>query len=162
VRLREELDFVRIYLVIEQKRFGKRLQTRIEADETLMDAAVAPMLIQPLVENAVNHGIAPKADGGTVTVRVRAIDIIWIEAAEDYALLHTTQGTFTASTGIGELEKRLDNHVFMRVHRSAIINTGCIKHVESDAYGNLTVHLSNNAKVKVSRSYTAQIRGLIV
>jgi two-component system, LytTR family, response regulator len=99
---------------------------------------------------------------GNRIVPVATEDIIWIEAAEDYALLHTTRGTFTASTGIGELEKRLDNHVFMRVHRSAIINTGCIKHVESDTHGNLTVHLSTNTKVKVSRSYTAQIRGLIV
>lgn len=99
---------------------------------------------------------------GSRIIPVVAEDILWIEAAEDYAVLHTEQGKFTASTGIGELEKRLDNHVFMRVHRSAIINTNCIKHVETDANGNLTVILTNGAKVKVSRSYTAQIRGLIV
>jgi two-component system, LytTR family, response regulator len=99
---------------------------------------------------------------GSRIIPIAAEDIVWIEAAEDYALLHTPQGKFTASTGIGELEKRLDSHVFMRVHRSAMINTHCIKHVETDANGNLTVILTNAAKVKVSRSYTAQIRGLIV
>ncbi len=99
---------------------------------------------------------------GSRIIPITADDIVWIEAAEDYALLHTAQGKFTASTGIGELEKRLDSHVFMRVHRSAIINTHCIKHVETDANGNLTIILTNGAKVKVSRSYTAQIRGLIV
>lgn len=99
---------------------------------------------------------------GSRILPIAAEDIIWIEAAEDYALLHTALGKFTASTGIGELEKRLDTHVFMRVHRSAIINVQCIKHVETDASGNLTVTMSNGAKVKVSRSYTAQIRGLIV
>ncbi|MFY8001195.1 MAG: LytR/AlgR family response regulator transcription factor [Candidatus Kapaibacteriota bacterium] len=99
---------------------------------------------------------------GSRIIPIAADDIVWIEAAEDYALLHTAQGKFTAGTGIGELEKRLDSHVFMRVHRSAIINTHCIKHVETDANGNLTVILTNAAKVKVSRSYTAQIRGLIV
>jgi two-component system, LytTR family, sensor kinase len=72
VSLSEELEFVRKYLAIEQERFGKRLQTRIEADDALLDAHIPPMLIQPLVENAVKHGISPKAIGGTVTVRVFA------------------------------------------------------------------------------------------
>jgi two-component system LytT family response regulator len=99
---------------------------------------------------------------GSRILPIAAEDIVWIEAAEDYALLHTVQGKFTASTGIGELEKRLEAQVFMRVHRSAIINVQCMKHVETDASGNLTVTMSNSAKVKVSRSYTAQIRGLIV
>lgn len=99
---------------------------------------------------------------GSRIIPLLAEDILWIEAAEDYALLHSTQGKFTASTGIGELEKRLDSQVFMRVHRSAIINVQYIKHAESDANGNITLTMSNGAKVKVSRSYTAQIRGLIV
>ena len=99
---------------------------------------------------------------GNRIIPIAAADIVWIEAAEDYALLHTAQGKFTASTGIGELEKRLDSQVFMRVHRSAIINVQCIKHVETDTSGNLTTTMVNGAKVKVSRSYTAQIRGLIV
>lgn len=99
---------------------------------------------------------------GSRIIPITAADIVWIEAAEDYALLHTPQGKFTASTGIGDLEKRLDNQVFMRVHRSAIINVQYIKHVETDASGNLTITMQNGAKVKVSRSYTAQIRGLIV
>jgi two-component system LytT family response regulator len=99
---------------------------------------------------------------GSRILPIAAEDIVWIEAAEDYALLHTAQGKFTASTGIGELEKRLDTQVFMRVHRSAMINVQCIKHVETDTSGNLTVTMSNGAKVKVSRSYTSQIRGLIV
>ncbi len=99
---------------------------------------------------------------GNRIIPLLAEEIVWIEAAEDYALLHSAQGKFTASTGIGELEKRLDSQVFMRVHRSAIINIHCIKHAESDANGNITLTMSNSAKVKVSRSYTAQIRGLIV
>lgn len=99
---------------------------------------------------------------GSRIIPLPADDIVWIEAAEDYALLHTEQGKFTASTGIGELEKRLDSQVFMRVHRSAIINVQYIKHAESDTYGNIMLMMSNGVKVKVSRSYTAQIRGLII
>ncbi len=99
---------------------------------------------------------------GSRIIPVLVESIMWIEAAEDYAVLHTEQGKFTSSTGIGELEKRLKSDVFMRVHRSAMINIHYLKHVETDASGNLTVILVNGAKVKVSRSYTAQIRGLIV
>lgn len=70
VRLQEELDFVRKYLAIEQARFGKRLQYRIETDETILGELIPPMLLQPLVENAVKHGISPKASGGEVCVSV--------------------------------------------------------------------------------------------
>ncbi|MFY8001196.1 MAG: sensor histidine kinase [Candidatus Kapaibacteriota bacterium] len=105
VRLSEELDFVRKYLAIEQERFGKRLRTRIEADETLLDAHIPPMLIQPLVENAVKHGISPKAVGGTVTVRVfKEADgkRLWVEVADDGSGMKTVKSFHGwASTGIG-------------------------------------------------------------
>jgi LytS/YehU family sensor histidine kinase len=73
VTLAEEVAFVEKYLSIERERFGKRLQASVEvADETLLHAAVPPMLLQPLVENAVKHGIAPKASGGEVRLSIRA------------------------------------------------------------------------------------------
>jgi two-component system LytT family response regulator len=99
---------------------------------------------------------------GSRILPVQTADIIWIEAAEDYAILHTAHGKFTAGVGVGELEKRLDESAFMRVHRSAIINAHHIRHIETDASGALTVVMANNAKVKVSRSRLAQIRALIV
>ena len=71
VLLGEELDFVRDYLALEQERMGARLAVEINADEGVLDVPVPPMLIQPLVENAVRHGLAPTLDGGTVRVEVR-------------------------------------------------------------------------------------------
>ncbi len=105
VSLSEELDFVRKYLAIEQERFGKRLQTRIESDETLLDAHIPPMLIQPLVENAVKHGVSPKAVGGTVTVRVfKEADStrLCVEVADDGVGMKAVKNIHGgASTGIG-------------------------------------------------------------
>lgn len=105
VRLGDELDFVRKYLSIEQERFGKRLQTSIEASEALWDAPIPPILIQPLVENAVKHGVAPKAAGGTVSVIVRtdaAGKRLCVEIHDDgVGMNHSTNQHQAHSTGIG-------------------------------------------------------------
>ena len=69
ISLREELDLVRAYLKIEQARFGDALdwEIRCEMDESL---SITPLLMEPLVENAVKHGIREKAGGGRVTVDI--------------------------------------------------------------------------------------------
>jgi signal transduction histidine kinase len=72
VKLGEELSAVRDYLDIEQARFGERLRARIEVDDALDEHLLPPMLLQPLVENAVLHGISSKPEGGEIRVRGRA------------------------------------------------------------------------------------------
>jgi two-component system LytT family sensor kinase len=72
VPLKEELEFIDDYLGIEVVRFGRdklRIVKEIEAD--VGEMMVPSMILQPLVENAIRHGIAPKIDGGTITLRVR-------------------------------------------------------------------------------------------
>lgn len=68
VPLYQELDFLKKYLEIEQTRFHDRLRVEMEIDPQTLDAAVPNMLLQPLVENAVRHGIAPLAAGGCVFI----------------------------------------------------------------------------------------------
>lgn len=70
--LGEELDLVRKYLEIESMRMGPRLSFRMEADPSLADVPLPPLLLEPLVENAVLHGVGPKKDGGRILVRVEA------------------------------------------------------------------------------------------
>jgi sensor histidine kinase YesM len=67
-----ELDLAAAYLDVLAVRMGKRLHYRIEADDAARASQVAPMLIQPLVENAVMHGLEPKVEGGTIVVRAHA------------------------------------------------------------------------------------------
>ena len=69
-----ELDLVRAYLDVLGVRMGARLRYRIEADSDTRQLPIAPMLLQPLVENAIMHGIEPKMEGGEVLVRAQVID----------------------------------------------------------------------------------------
>jgi hypothetical protein len=72
VPLARELDMVRDYLEVERIRFGDRLQFTVEADGSAVGALVPPLLLQPLVENAVRHGIEPSAGPGSLRVRAQA------------------------------------------------------------------------------------------
>ncbi|HUG85882.1 MAG TPA: ATP-binding protein, partial [Euzebya sp.] len=68
----QEYFFVRTYLTLEQARFGERLGVHYDIDPQVLTAQVPVLVIQPLVENAVKHGLAPKVEGGTVTLKARA------------------------------------------------------------------------------------------
>jgi two-component system sensor histidine kinase AlgZ len=72
VTLDEEVELARRYLAIEQIRFGSRMQVSWEIDPAAGSARMPPLLLQPLVENAVRHGIETADDGGTIRVRTRA------------------------------------------------------------------------------------------
>lgn len=67
----QEYFFVRTYLSLEQARFGDRLRVRYDIDPQVLTAHVPVLTIQPLVENAVKHGLADKVEGGTVTLKAR-------------------------------------------------------------------------------------------
>jgi two-component system sensor histidine kinase AlgZ len=71
ITLREELEVARIYQRIEQLRLGERLQVDWDVADLPARAAVPSLLLQPLLENAVGHGIEPLPEGGTVTIRGR-------------------------------------------------------------------------------------------
>jgi len=71
VTLAEEIELAQRYLAIEQIRFGSRLRVSWELDPDAGAARVPPLLLQPLVENAVRHGIEPADEGGTIRVRTR-------------------------------------------------------------------------------------------
>jgi two-component system sensor histidine kinase LytS len=80
VPLREELEIVAAYLDVESLRFGDRLEVERCIRPGLLEARVPPFLVQPLVENAVRHGIQPRAGGGRVRIAARA-DGRWLVLA---------------------------------------------------------------------------------
>ncbi len=71
VPLREELGFIDDYLAIEVVRFGEKLRVVKEIAEETLDVVVPSMLLQPLIENSIKHGLEPRISGGTVTLRSR-------------------------------------------------------------------------------------------
>jgi len=68
VSLREELDFLNNYLEIEQTRFEDRLAVRMKIEPGVLDARVPNLILQPLVENAIRHGVAPRAQHGLIEI----------------------------------------------------------------------------------------------
>jgi len=73
VTLARELEYLRLYLSIEQLRFSDRLRIDIDVDPELLDAAVPHMGLQPIVENAIRHGVGPRATPGAIIIRAQKI-----------------------------------------------------------------------------------------
>lgn len=71
--LNEELDYLRAYLDIEQVHFGDRLKIAYCIDAATLDAMVPTMILQPLAENAIRHGLAPQAQPGVLTIETSRV-----------------------------------------------------------------------------------------
>ena len=74
VALRDELDLVREYLAIEEVRFRDRLRVKIEATPEAQSCAVPPLILQPIVENAIRHGISVDSSAGQVEITASVVD----------------------------------------------------------------------------------------
>lgn len=84
ILLRQELEFIQSYLDLQKLRLGDRLQANVHATTEFLDAKVPSMLLQPVVENAVRHGVEKRRAGGTVDVIVgRAGDRLRLEVRND-------------------------------------------------------------------------------
>jgi two-component system LytT family sensor kinase len=104
--LAEELAFLEHYLVIQKMRFGDSLRVELLISPEVERALVPSMLLQPLVENAIRHGLAPRAGGGTITVSAERIDDklhIWI--LDNGVGLPATQNT--AGLGLSITRERI-------------------------------------------------------
>jgi two-component system LytT family sensor kinase len=87
VPLREELEFIDDYLAIEVIRFGPdKLQIFKEIDDETLDAFVPSMLLQPMIENSIKHGLAPRLEGGEIHIRTRHNDGRLLIEIEDNGL----------------------------------------------------------------------------
>jgi two-component sensor histidine kinase len=107
--VREELRFLRLYLDIQQMRFGERLQFRQEVDAAVLDCAVPTLLLQPLVENAIRHGIEPSGRTGTVRVAGRRSGSLMELIVEDDGVgcPALVDGTAHPGVGIANVRERL-------------------------------------------------------
>lgn len=109
VPLDEELQFVDLYLGIERARLGNRLRVVTQVDDEARDVLVPSLSLQPLVENAIRHGLAPRAEGGTIHVRAQLDADGLALVVQDDGVGHSPRGDATHGTGIGldALRKRL-------------------------------------------------------
>jgi two-component system, LytTR family, response regulator len=94
--------------------------------------------------------------GGNVTF-LDVDDVDWIEAAGVYVYLHTGSKVHLYRSSVTQLLQRLDPRRFVRVHRSAAVNTARIRELRTRSHGDFTVVLQNGAEVAMSRGYRAEL-----
>ncbi|KAA0253324.1 sensor histidine kinase [Acidobacteria bacterium ACD] len=105
IPLEEELSLVRSYLAVEQIRFGERLRVELAVDEDARECGVPPLLLQPLVENAVKHGVSRRVAGGTVRLTARRREALLEIAVENPA--GEAQPSPGPGIGLGNVRRRL-------------------------------------------------------
>jgi len=106
VTLAEELHTLQHYLAIQQVRLEERLNVEMDIDPGTLDVPVPTLILQPIVENAIRHGIDPRVDGGTVTVRTaREGDRLVLQVTNDGRGLTTGEGR--EGIGLGNTRARL-------------------------------------------------------
>lgn len=102
VRLIHELDFIDNYIRIQQVRFGDRLQFVKQVDFSCLEVRIPPMILQPLVENSVKYGIAPKEEGGTIVLTVKRFNtMIFFEVKDDGLGSNAKKVMDGSSSGVG-------------------------------------------------------------
>jgi sensor histidine kinase YesM len=105
ITLDQEIDMVKAYLNIQKIRMGERLHFKIELPDGVRKHPFPPMLLQPLVENALKHGLEPKMEGGEITVRaLEKDDLIRVEVADTGLGFASFEKT---GVGIGNVRERI-------------------------------------------------------
>lgn len=108
VSLKEELDLLRLYLEIQMVRFGDRLRVQINVPSELLSAEVPYLLLQPLVENAIKHGVERYSSAGLIEVRGwQAGENVHLEVRNDGNGLNQELGSMKERVGLGNTRQRL-------------------------------------------------------
>jgi hypothetical protein len=105
--LEEEFALLRGYLEVQAIRMGTRLKHTLELPAALAGASIPPMLLQPLVENAIRHGVEPKMDGGEVTVRAGAEQGRLVVTVSDTGVGWSSPGSSGTGVGLANVRERL-------------------------------------------------------
>jgi two-component system LytT family sensor kinase len=108
--LRDELAFIEDYLSIELVRFGDKLRVEKHIDPATLDMLVPSMLLQPLIENSIKHGISGKIDGGTITIRtLQSGGRLSIEVEDDGVGIPEADlaGILNKGIGVSNVKERL-------------------------------------------------------
>jgi two-component system, LytTR family, response regulator len=97
---------------------------------------------------------------GTRTLFVPVDDIEWIQAAENYVELHVDAGCHLLQATMNTMEASLDQEMFVRIHRSLIVNVGRIKELQPAGHGEYVVVLRSGVRLQSGRSYCEKVRAL--
>jgi two-component system LytT family sensor kinase len=125
VTLKKEMEFLRCYLEIERVRFQDRLMTRVNVSPPALDARVPNLILQPIVENAIRHGIAPRATPGLIEILAKPQNgSLRIQIRDNGPGLPTdrnSEALFTKGLGLANTERRLER-LYGADHRFDLTN----------------------------------------
>ena len=149
---------------LDEERFGRavsRAFERIREDDSNVEELIATIRgsLSGGEKSYSSHLFVQKSEK---LLNLEVKDIIHLEASGDYTVLTTKGDQFLSSSGIGKLEGKLDPEVFIRIHRSTIINLNYLKEIEKHFNGGLIVKMENGKTFPVSRTYAKQIRKKVV
>ena len=118
IPLKQELEFLRKYLEIEQTRFHDRLEVTMDIGPDTLDASVPNMILQPLVENAIKHGISPRAEGGNIKIEAwRKNGSLHLSVSDDGVGVNSGGvQAFTEGVGLSNTRRRL-KHLYGTGHK---------------------------------------------
>ncbi len=110
ISLKEELNYLRLYLEIEQIRFGNRLKIRIDAEPSTLDAKIPTLILQPLVENAIKHGIGERRGEGFIGISsVRMNESLKICVKDNGSGLNMLNNSNSTGIGLSNSRSRLQS-----------------------------------------------------
>jgi two-component system LytT family response regulator len=148
---------------VTEERFGKalmrakgRIRSNLAADSIRQIIGLLETIASP---RSHPKRLAVRSAGKTLFVDVKDVD--WIEAAENYVELHVGSANYLLHVTMNSLEKSLDSEIFLRIHRSIIVNLGRIKNVQSAAHGEYVVTLRDGSRLQSGRTYSERLRALV-
>lgn len=147
VSLQQEMEFLKGYLEIESVRFQDRLTVRMDVDPQALDISVPNLILQPIVENAIRHGIAPRSTPGLIEINVRRENgVLHIEVRDNgpgLPMNHSSIKLFKGGLGLANTRARLDQ-LYGAAHRFEL---------ENNPAGGLTVTLEVPSRVMNGRGH---------
>ena len=109
VRLKEELEFVNKYLALEKERFNDRLEVEINVEDGIKNEMIPPMLLQPLVENSIKHGLSSLIDGGKISISIfKKDEKLHFEIADTGIGIKDKSSAFERGIGLTNTKLRLE------------------------------------------------------
>jgi two-component system LytT family response regulator len=147
---------------VTEQRFSQaleRVKARLKSDAVGGDDRQIRYLLESL--NAPKRHVkrlAVRASGKIVFVD--AADIDWIEAAENYVQVHTARSGHLLHVTMNALEKSLNPEMFLRIHRSVIVNVGRIRELQTAMHGEYVVTLASGVRLQSGRMYSDRLKAL--
>ncbi|HEY4219202.1 MAG TPA: LytTR family DNA-binding domain-containing protein [Gemmatimonadaceae bacterium] len=157
------LDF--LLKPFDQKRFEKALErartqlNRGGARTPVIDSRIVSLLEELHEERKYSERLIVKSSGRVFFVRTDDID--WVEASGNYVKVHTKNEAHVLRESMKNMEAKLDPKIFVRIHRSAIVNIDCIKELEPWFHGEYIVIMRDGTRLTASRVFSDRLSALI-